>query len=84
MVQGEKGGVYSRNSSHITLREKVSDKYKTNMSMQRTEGNDNTVSTSVAKQKKIISNENRHWGSSYVTKAGRTVIKPDKLKDYIK
>jgi len=54
------------------------------MSMQRTEDNDNTVSTSVAKQKKIIANGNSHRGSPYVTKAGRTVIKPDKFKDYIK
>lgn len=84
MVQGEKGGVYSRNSSHITPREKVSDKDQTNMSMQRTEDNDNKVSTSVAKQKKIITNGNSHGGSPYVTKAGRTVIKPDKFKDYIK
>ncbi|GAB1867311.1 Integrase catalytic domain-containing protein [Camponotus japonicus] len=65
VVQGEKGGVYSRNSSHITPREKVSDKDQTNMSMQRTEDNDNTVSTSVAKQKKIIANGNSHGGSPY-------------------
>lgn len=83
VVQGENDGVYNRNNIHITSREVLTDKDKTDGSVQRMKNNEPAFSTSMDDHEGMVSNRNRLEDSPYVTKAGRKVKKPNKLKDYI-
>lgn len=82
VIKGENGGVYIRNSSHVTPRKRSPNLSQTDVGMRKV-NNNNAVSTSARDGKETVLDRNRSDKSLYVTRTGRMVKKPSRFDNYM-